>query len=224
MTLAPARFKTANDFVYFHLRRWIIEGELKPGERLDQVVLANRLDASRMPVRTALERLAAEGLVVIVPHRGATVAEMSVADMQHLYAVRMRLEPWAVRLAAGRMDAASLAEAESLLRRAEAALEADDWAEYLDSNRQFYGLLWQATDNPVLIQLLGQLAGLASRYRWMYVRSDGKRALRGMQEVLEGLRAGRPEAAADGLMASMVEARDTLEQLIAREYADGAAS
>jgi DNA-binding GntR family transcriptional regulator len=204
------RFKTASDYVCFQLRQWIIEGHLKSGQKIDQQDIARRLDASRMPVRTALERLAAQGLVVVEAHRGAIVAPITASEVNEIYALRIHLEPWAIHLAAHNLTASSFQEADRLIKNGTEALKARQWAAYLESNEAFYALLWHSTGNVLLCELLRQLFARALRYRWIYVRKDGRKALATTADVLTSLKSGRRKEAADSLAASLADARERL--------------
>src|ERR687897_2614748 len=95
-----AGHRTLAEKAFVALHDAIVVGELKPGERLPIEELAEVLDMSPMPVREALRRLDAAGLVENVPHRGARITELSVDDLREVYAVRLELEPLAVREAA----------------------------------------------------------------------------------------------------------------------------
>ncbi|MER7438453.1 GntR family transcriptional regulator, partial [Pseudonocardia alni] len=96
------------------LREEILTGALAAGAHLGEVELADRLGVSRTPVREALSRLAAEGLVELHPHRGARVATFSEADLDDIFGVRTALEPRATALAAARATAADLDELDDL--------------------------------------------------------------------------------------------------------------
>ena len=91
--------------VVFHtLRKAIIQGELQPGERLMEVTLANKLGVSRTPVREAIRMLELEGLVVMVPRKGAEVAKITVKDLKDALEVRMTIDSLSVKLACERID------------------------------------------------------------------------------------------------------------------------
>jgi DNA-binding GntR family transcriptional regulator len=96
--------RTLVDVAVRDLRESILSGELQPGERLILAELAERTSTSSMPVREAVRRLEAEGLVEQIPHRGAQVTPVSVPDLEDLYRVRIPLETLAVRLAAARFS------------------------------------------------------------------------------------------------------------------------
>lgn len=92
------------DVVFQTLRQAILKGELEPGERLMEIQLAERLGVSRTPVREAIRKLELEGLVVMVPRKGAEVASITEKNMRDVLEVRKALEELAVTLACQRMD------------------------------------------------------------------------------------------------------------------------
>ena len=99
------------------LRELILAGSLPAGAKLGEAELATRLDVSRTPVREALSRLAAEGLVDLVPNRGARVARWSDEDLEQIFELRLRLEPYAVGLAVPRLTDSDLDDLENLAQR-----------------------------------------------------------------------------------------------------------
>ncbi|MDG4864320.1 GntR family transcriptional regulator, partial [Streptomyces sp. T-3] len=109
------------DRAYETLRRRIIEAQLQPGQRLVERDLAAELEVSRIPLREALRRLEADGLVLLVPHRGALVAPFTPTDVRDLFDVRESLESLAARLAAERADAEGLERLRVRLDAARAA-------------------------------------------------------------------------------------------------------
>ena len=92
------------DVVFKTLRQAILRGELKPGERLMEIKLANKLGVSRTPIREAIRKLELEGLVLMIPRRGAEVAEITEKSLNDVLEVRKALEELAVQLACERMD------------------------------------------------------------------------------------------------------------------------
>ena len=92
------------DVVFNTLRRAILKGELKPGERLMEIALAERLGVSRTPVREAMRKLELEGLVVMIPRRGAQVAKISEKNLRDVLEVRRSLEELAIDLACQRIQ------------------------------------------------------------------------------------------------------------------------
>jgi DNA-binding GntR family transcriptional regulator len=109
MAVEPLQIETVVDRVYAVLRARIATGELVRGTKLRQEALAEELGVSRTPLREALRRLAAEGLVEFHPHRGARVAELQPKDIRAAYEARLAFEPGAARLAAARRPASEIA-------------------------------------------------------------------------------------------------------------------
>ena len=115
-TVRPVTLPNGMD-AYHQIRRWIVEGRLRPGERLVEQRLAEELDLSRTPIREALRMLQSEGLVRFEPNRGARVRSLTMADIDDLYELRGRLEAMAAELAAVRatpdqLDRLTAAEAD----------------------------------------------------------------------------------------------------------------
>ena len=91
------------DVVFNTLRKAILRGELKPGERLMEIQLANKLGVSRTPIREAIRKLELEGLVLMIPRKGAEVAQITEKNMQDVLEVRKALEELSVQLACERI-------------------------------------------------------------------------------------------------------------------------
>ncbi|HBQ86706.1 MAG TPA: hypothetical protein DD811_09550, partial [Syntrophomonas sp.] len=108
--------------VYHYLRNAILEERLKPGQRIIERKVADKLSVSRTPVREAIRKLEQEGLVNYVPNRGAIVASLSATDVWEIYTIRSVLEGLAVRLAAQHLNSADMAEIEELMSQMEQAL------------------------------------------------------------------------------------------------------
>ena len=130
------------------LREMVISGELLPGERLNEVDLAAALGISRGPLREAIQRLKSEGLVSMVPNRGAFVRTFSTEELKGLYEVRIALETHAVRLAA-KANAEGIAQLQKLLADTGAAMDADPaYPRDLD----FHKSMVELTENPILLE------------------------------------------------------------------------
>ncbi|MEU0130072.1 GntR family transcriptional regulator [Streptomyces sp. NPDC006289] len=145
------------DHAYETLRRRIIEVELQPGERLVERDLAAELEVSRIPLREALRLLAADGLVVLVPHRGALVAPFTPADVRDLFDVRESLESLAARLAAERADEDGLARLAAGLDAARAATRAHDRAAIAAANAAFHTDIVELAANALLSAVMRPL-------------------------------------------------------------------
>ena len=158
------------DVVFNTLRQAIITGEFAPGERLMEIALANRLGVSRTPVREAIRKLELEGLVVMIPRKGAEVAKITEKDLRDVLEVRSSLEELAAELAAERMNDEVKEKLEKALKEFEEAIESDDNAAIADSDVDFHDVIFVATGNARLIQIINNLREQMYRYRLEYVK------------------------------------------------------
>jgi GntR family transcriptional regulator of vanillate catabolism len=147
------------------LREMILNGELTPGERLSEPSVAERLRASRTPVRAALARLAEEGLVEAIPSGGFAVKSFSEEEIQDAIELRGTLEGHAARLAAERGAAGgTLAEMRRLIERMEEAtcppLNEAGFTEYVALNAHFHELLVEAAGSAVVARQIGRVVAL----------------------------------------------------------------
>lgn len=148
-TTEPLQIQSVVDRVYVALRVRILDGDFPRGARLRQEALAEELGVSRTPLREALRRLAAEGLVEFHPNRGAQVAEITDDDVRGAYEARMVVEPGAAGLAALRRPAAALA----VMRQAiEDERVSDDRRSAYLASRAFHLALVRASENEHLIR------------------------------------------------------------------------
>ena len=145
------------DVVFNTLRRAILRGELKPGERLMEIQLANKLGVSRTPIREAIRKLELEGLVLMIPRRGAEVAEITEKNLRDVLEVRCALEELAVQLACDRMDAEGLVRLKEAAEKFREVLDSDDITQIAQADVLFHDVIYTATDNKRLIQLLNNL-------------------------------------------------------------------
>jgi DNA-binding GntR family transcriptional regulator len=148
---------TDQDRVYTTLRQWITVGRFLPGERLKIRNVAADMGVGQMPVRAALQRLAAEGALINVPNAGVTVPRLSLPEFDDLLQMRMMLEGEAAERGCLRLEAAQIATLQSWSADMAAALQANDSKRYLDFNEDFHVLLYKAAGSPLLFQLIDTL-------------------------------------------------------------------
>ena len=158
------------DVVFNTLRQAILRGELKPGERLMEIQLANKLGVSRTPIREAIRKLELEGLVLMIPRKGAEVAQITEKSLRDVLEVRRALEELAVELAFNRMTEQGLADLEQAEEAFEAVLAHDDITVVAAADVAFHDAIYQATDNQKLIQLLNKLREQMYRFRVEYLK------------------------------------------------------
>ena len=145
------------DRVYAALRERIMAGEIAPDERLHQEALAEELGVSRTPLREALARLAADGLVELLPNRGARVASVRGEDMEAAYEARLHLEPAAAALAARRAEPADLKSMRQSVTEHRKAV--DDLRRAFLANRAFHLAVVEAAHNPYMLRFAETLWG-----------------------------------------------------------------
>ena len=160
------------DVVFNTLRQAILRGELKPGERLMEIQLADKLGVSRTPIREAIRKLELEGLVLMIPRRGAEVAEITEKSLRDVLEVRGALEELAVKLACQKITDEQIAELRVAEKEFEQALSSGDVTIYAEADVKFHDVIYRATDNQRLIQLLFNLREQMYRYRVEYLKRE----------------------------------------------------
>ncbi len=158
-------YKAKAELVYEEIHRAIVEGALKPGDRLVTEELAALLHVSRMPVREAIQRLQADGLVDMIPYKGATVAMVTLEQLKQVFSVRSVLEGLASRQAAILATDEDLVRLEALYREMEQAVVAGNTDRQLSLNREIHKVIWQITGNELLESMVAGLFDSIERYR-----------------------------------------------------------
>ena len=161
------------DVVFNTLRQAILRGELKPGERLMEIQLANKLGVSRTPIREAIRKLELEGLVLMIPRKGAEVAEITEKSLRDVLEVRRALEELSVQLACEKITKEEIRELERVAKEFQQVVKSNDITEIAEVDVRFHDIIYTATDNQKLIQLLNNLREQMYRYRVEYLKRDG---------------------------------------------------
>lgn len=165
------------DVVFNTLRQAILRGELKPGERLMEIQLANKLGVSRTPIREAIRKLELEGLVLMIPRKGAEVAQITEKSLHDVLEVRRALEELAVQLACDRMTEEGLQELRQAAKQFETLLETEtDITAVAQADVAFHDLIYLATENQKLISLLNNFREQMYRYRVEYLKLKDRHA------------------------------------------------
>ncbi len=154
-----------------YLREAILGGQLRPGDRIRQEEVAERLRASRLPVREALRMLEAEGLTELVPHKGARVPRLSQHEVQVIYQMRERLEPLALAESLPRLTAADDERLGRLQQRIE---DNEDLEKFLDLDREFHLLTYRGCPVEPLNSAVARLWNSTQHYRRSYVTLGGQ--------------------------------------------------
>jgi len=187
---------TAVSLVHAELRQRILSGRIPPGAWLRQADLAQSLSVSRMPVREALTLLGEEGLVELLPHRGARVPTLSIDELEEIYAARMGLEGLAARYASMRISADQLESLRLTLPRLAALCTAGDLQNYLSEDRAFVLACYEASGRPRLVREVASLRERAERYlRLVFVGADHLRWLDYSYQLFQACAAHDPDGA-----------------------------
>jgi DNA-binding GntR family transcriptional regulator len=184
---ATAPDASSDGRVVTELRDAILTGELAAGARLHQADLAARLGISRIPVRDALQRLAAEGLVDIRGRAGTFVAPLTVADLEELYELREAIEPVAARLGLPNVGRAQLLQMEQLHQRLARERDPREW---MQLNTAFHAQLHGHAGRPRMIALVEHLRRLTDRYLHLHLAVLGgvDRLQQEHQQILDATR------------------------------------
>lgn len=162
------------DVVFQTLRSAILKGELKPGERLMELQLADKLGVSRTPIREAIRMLEQEGLAITIPRKGAEVAKMTVKDMEDVLQIRGVLEELAARVSCRKITEQELRELRIAMIEFDERTKEDNVVELAKADVVFHDIIYKASDNPKLLLLLNNLREQMYRYRTEYLKEKDR--------------------------------------------------
>jgi DNA-binding GntR family transcriptional regulator len=194
------------------LRLAITLGEIHPGSRLNQVALAKQLGVSRMPVRTAVSELVAEGLLELVPGGGVTVRTLTAQDLRDVYEVRVALESSAVRHVAARQPPWGLAQIEQVVATHQPLVPSYGAQQMLEADRNFHMAILEATENSFFKQAIVPVWATVERAMVQMLHMEGvfTRAWEEHALIAEALRLGDPDLAEQRLRLHLDNAADEL--------------
>ncbi|QOR34507.1 GntR family transcriptional regulator [Clostridium sp. 'deep sea'] len=170
-------YKPLREIVFEVIRESILNGRFAPGERLMETQLAEELGVSRTPVREAIRKLELEGLVVMVPRRGAYVASMSVRDISETFEIRAALEGLAAKLAVEKITTDELEAMELTVLRMSKCIDSGDLTELIDIDEEFHDILVRASRNERLTQMISLLREQIKRFRRASLSTLGRQSL-----------------------------------------------
>lgn len=205
-----------HDQVVARLRTMLVEGRIPPGAKLNERSLCEQLRVSRTPLREAIKLLAAEGLVDLLPNRGAVAVKLTEGDVMNTFEVLAELEGMAGELCAKRITEASLSELRALHYDMLACFERQDLSGYYRLNAQIHALINESAGNPVLT---GAYRSINARVQSLRFRTNQngakwKRAIKEHESMLEALGA-RDAAAMRGILVQHLNnKRDTVLDLM----------
>lgn len=202
----------ASDRAVEALRQRILSGEYAPGERLGEVGLAETLGVSRTPVREALRRLSAEGLVDITTNKGARVVEYPRRDLDHIFQIRAHVEGLASRTAAETASPADIDRLEQIATDLKAHAEAGRLDDVYRLNAEYHSMLNGLAGSTVLVGTVGSLIHASVLLRTLHSFDDAamRRSVNHHLEIVAALRARDPDWAEAVMHAHLLSARASL--------------
>jgi len=185
----------------------IAAGALRPGERLDEVRLTERFGVSRTPIREALSRLVAQGVLVPGEKRGVQVASYSREQLAQVFEAMHEIEAACARIVAQRLTLLARAEIEAAQAACVAAAEAGDTPSYLRANEQFHETIYRATGNPYIAELASDFRRRTGPFRAKKFASadDLIASAKSHEALIASIFSEDSKAANDGMRAHMTE-------------------
>jgi len=216
VTTVPAR--EGVDYVHRTIRDAILDGKLEPGTTMSQVMLADELGVSRTPLREALRLLQHEGLIESEPNRRVRVSEVSVSDVEELYAIRIPLEVTALRLSMPRLTPEDIARLDGYLAEMAHFAAEEDYSRWHVPHRAFHQAL-TAKAGPRYQALQLQLFDHAERYRRIHVgRSFSDVTAGEHRAIVDAVKERDPDASAARLAQHLARSAFTVIELIDRNH------
>jgi DNA-binding GntR family transcriptional regulator len=205
-----------HDQVAARLRTLLVEGRIAPGAKLNERELAEQLRVSRTPLREAIKMLAIEGLVDLLPNRGAVAVKLSEADVMHSFELLAMLEGMAGELAAQRITEPELAELRAKHYEMLAAFARRDLSGYYRLNAQIHAGIGEAAKNPVFANTYRAVNARVQslRFRTNQNEAKWKRAVKEHEQMIEALDARDGAALKQILQQHLVHKRDTVLELM----------
>lgn len=217
-TLKPA--ETRADRLARELSDEIVSGRLAPGARLDEQSLADRYRLSRTPVREALGRLAAMGLVEKRPHRGVVVAAFTVERVMHMFEVMAELEALCARLAAKRMSLGAKAGLQALHHDMQGLSEAAEFDGYETANRTFHRTIYEGSGNPVLVETADEMRRRIAPFRRAQFQMAGRiaKSFREHETIVAAILEGEEEAAYAAMRGHLLTVKDASAAFVTSRF------
>lgn len=183
-------FKTKNEVVYESLRKEILEGKLKPGQRVLMSDLTKKFGFSGIPIREAIRKLESEELLVGTPHVGTSVSKIDPDEIIEFYLMRIELESLSARLAVPHLDISELGHLEKILEKTEKAVGENDFEMLGKLNKEFHLRIYHAAPYPNLYKFVVELWEKVHRIKSVFVIAPerGEKSLKEHREILKAIR------------------------------------
>lgn len=207
------------DVVFNTLRQAILRGELKPGERLMEIALSQRLGVSRTPVREAIRMLEQEGLVIMIPRKGAQVAQITEQDLNDVLEVRLGLEELAVRFACERITDEEIKELGLAVKEFEKKMREDDLSAQAEADVKFHEIIYGATHNRRLVQIINNIREQMYRYRIEYLKDveSRKTLVKEHYEICDALKHRDAEGAVEKMCIHIKNQQEAIRRSLENE-------
>jgi DNA-binding GntR family transcriptional regulator len=208
--------RSLHDEVAGRLRAMLVEGRIPPGAKLNERELCELLKISRTPLREAIKRMAAEGLVDLLPNRGAVAVKLSETDVLHTFELLADLEGLSGELAAERITDAEVAQVKALHYEMLAAFTRQDLPAYYRLNARIHAAINAAARNPVLSKTYGEVNARVQSLRFRTNQNEAKwrQAVKEHERMIEALEARDATALRALLIEHLLRKRDTVLELM----------
>ena len=174
-TVIINEYMPLRELVFTTLRQAILKGEIQPGERLMEIQLAEKMGVSRTPIREAIRKLANEGLVTMIPRKGAIVAGISEKMLMDVLQVRMTLEKMAYECAFKYITDEQIEELKETEKKFEESVKKNDLVQIAEMDEKFHYTIYNAAQNDKLKEILTNLRENMYRYRMEYAKNKDSR-------------------------------------------------
>lgn len=190
-------YKPLRDVIFNTLREAIIKGEFLPGERLMEIQLSEKMGVSRTPVREAIRKLELEGLVIMIPRKGAHVSELTVKNIMDVLEVRASLDALAAALAAERMSSHETTRLKDVYEQFVIFAERENLQGLVKKDVEFHEIIYKSSRNEKLIQIASNLREQIQRFRIIYLKdySNPRELIKEHAQILEAILAKNPQQA-----------------------------
>lgn len=199
------------DLLAREIRGAIVNGTLKPGERIGQGRIAEQFGTSRIPVREALQMLQAEGLITMLPHAGARVARLELDELRDIYEIREHLEPFAISRSVSNLTEEQIGQIETLVEEIEKAGAAGDVGLWVELDRRFHLAALSGSSRRAM-RIIESLWNGTEHYRRTYLVLPERLAVAHLEHrlLLEAIKSRRGDDAAAILVVHIRRTRETL--------------
>jgi len=208
--------KPLGEIVYVALREAIIRNQFKSGERLMETELADEMMVSRTPVREAVRKLQSEGYVVMFPRKGTYVTSLSIQDVNDVFEIRGALESMAAAKASERASDEEITEIKKFIEDEAILWDSTDLARTIRSDIQFHSMVYRASKNTKIENLINDLREQTQRLRSSTLSRPGRLrfALEEHRQILAAIEARDPVGARDASIAHVERSREVMLELL----------